>query len=635
MSTKILSPRHERAREYAAAGIKVFPCVAGAKHPACSNGYKDATTDLGQIDAWWSEADYNIGLCPEDAGWIVVDIDTKKVDGEANWRALPGEKPDTYTVRTPSGGLHFYYQGSGRSSASALAPGVDTRGIGGYVVVPPSVVDGQPYEALNDHDPVDAPQWVLTSLATRAERSEAIVKTLDEPGNVGRARTRIADWLRSRGPAVAGRGGNTTTYKLACQVQELGVSEQVCRNLLSELYNPKCEPPWSDTELADICAHAASYMQNAAGAHGAASAAETFKPETLARVLADRRPEKRSRFYFEDDDEQDASGEDVTWVFPELIPDRTLCLIVGPKGNFKSFVAHHLALSLAAGKPSMGFEPTKTATVFYGAHEGRGQIKRPRKRAWKLGHQIEGKLPIFVAPAPRLIVEGEVEEFKEQIRQRLVTPGIKHIGCIVLDTVAKCMTGMDENSAMDAGSFVAFCDDLIEEFECSVIGLHHTPKHGARVSRGSGALEAGAGTVIDVERTNQFVAIKVRHHKDAEERDEPWYAEGRQIGPALAFFPVTEDEHARATTAEDALDKRKVGAALKSLKAHGVDHGVTSVVLATELVPNDPNQSAEARLAEIERVGKELARRAKGKLEPYCTRAGRDLVWHLPERMGS
>lgn len=79
----------------------------------------------------WLDAGYNLGLVTGAAsGVYVVDIDTAK------GATIPEGLPPTVTVRTGSGGLHYYYRaipGLG-NSASKLAPHVDTRGDGGQVV---------------------------------------------------------------------------------------------------------------------------------------------------------------------------------------------------------------------------------------------------------------------------------------------------------------------------------------------------------------------------------------------------------------------------------------------------------------------------------------------------------------------
>ena len=96
-----ISPRHAAALEFAAAGIPVFPCIPGGKRPALDGGFKNASTDPKIINEWFAEADYNIAFEPEKAGFAVIDLDPKN-GGPAAWDALPGDKPRTHSVRTPS-----------------------------------------------------------------------------------------------------------------------------------------------------------------------------------------------------------------------------------------------------------------------------------------------------------------------------------------------------------------------------------------------------------------------------------------------------------------------------------------------------------------------------------------------------
>ena len=213
------TPLHETARRYAEAGIPVFPCRVGGKEPATSRGFKDATTDLGQIDRWWNEADYNIGLEPEKAGWAVIDIDDLN-----SWENLNGDRPtgqnnqnelrthhrsfssDTYTVGTPRGGRHLYYQGSLPASVEKLGRGIDTRGRGSYVLVPPCVVNGRPYTVLDDRDPAPLPAWIAERLGhserTRAEAPANV--TWDDPETVAWAIEFIKADIAKNGEPIDG-----------------------------------------------------------------------------------------------------------------------------------------------------------------------------------------------------------------------------------------------------------------------------------------------------------------------------------------------------------------------------------------------------------------------------------------------
>ena len=134
------------AGELATVGVPVFPCVPGQKRPLTARGFHDASTDLGQVERWWARwPEANLGL-PTGAvsGVVVVDVDIREhVDGrESMRRALDADRVGmpVFTVVSPSGGRHGYYpatlgvvQRSWQTSA-----GVDFRGDGGYIVMPPS-----------------------------------------------------------------------------------------------------------------------------------------------------------------------------------------------------------------------------------------------------------------------------------------------------------------------------------------------------------------------------------------------------------------------------------------------------------------------------------------------------------------
>src|SRR5262249_8949386 len=126
-------------------GQAVFPCKPGTKEPATPHGLKDATTDLGVIERWWhTNPDYNIAIAPGAiSGVFIADIDG--FDAEVELRKLEaahGTLPPTVEAITARG-RHAYFQmpaGSDiRNSAGKIAPGIDIRGNGGYVLAPPSV----------------------------------------------------------------------------------------------------------------------------------------------------------------------------------------------------------------------------------------------------------------------------------------------------------------------------------------------------------------------------------------------------------------------------------------------------------------------------------------------------------------
>jgi hypothetical protein len=636
------SLRHMAARRFAEAGIPIFPCLPNSKKPATEHGFHDATLDLAQIDAWWAEADYNIAFTPHSVGWGIVDPDGP--EGAAAWARLVAEHGaiETYTVSTPRGGKHYYFEGE--LPTTAWAPGrkrclgehIDTRGRGSYALLPPSVFEGKPYVADNDLDLLPVPAWIGKRLAQSTDIvSEAAHGELDAAGNVSRAVSHLRELARRGHVAVEGEGGNNRTYEVACDVLNLGVSPEKCQELIEEFWNPHCVPPWESEELAVVIGNASSYAQNAAGAWAVAPASETFAA-ALDQLAPVTEPVRRSRFYFKDIDEQDETP-DTLWMLPELIPDNSTILILAESGHFKSFITQDIALSLVSGTRFAGIVPGRTGPVFYGAHEGRNALQKERKASWLLARNVERDKArgFFVAPGPLVAFPEQCEEFREQIRVRLREPGQRKIAGIVLDTVAKSMAGLDENKAQDAGVFVAFCDSLRDEFECPVIALHHLGKDGKEHGRGSSALVAGFDTIIHVKRVPETLAVEVRvlQHKDAEERQKPWTFEGRKVGPSLAFFETDDAAHRSITRAHDIFEPRKIGAALAALDAYGFEKAVTTAVLATAVVTPDEGLETEEVLALQNRTTRALVGLSRKSLEAYCQKAGaRELVWFLPAK---
>jgi putative DNA primase/helicase len=172
-SALVQSPQYpicEWALAYARRGLAVFPlhsirssqCTCRtrdcgkntAKHPRVSGGYKAATTDLRQIADWWRKwPDANIGVATGTAsGFIVLDIDG--YEALSRLRRLAGEHeplPKVPVVRTARGWHLWFRPSPGVVIPSSAGDGLDVRGEGGYVVVPPSVhATGHVYEWWSD-----------------------------------------------------------------------------------------------------------------------------------------------------------------------------------------------------------------------------------------------------------------------------------------------------------------------------------------------------------------------------------------------------------------------------------------------------------------------------------------------------
>lgn len=131
---------------YAEQGVPVFPLIPGRKHPfKGSHGLLDATTDPSKITDWWTATpEANIGLATGHL-FDVVDIDgpAGQQSRADNWDAIFAAIDDDNLgkVLTPRpGGMHIYVPPTGDPNGTNIVPGVDYRGLGGYVLAPPSVI---------------------------------------------------------------------------------------------------------------------------------------------------------------------------------------------------------------------------------------------------------------------------------------------------------------------------------------------------------------------------------------------------------------------------------------------------------------------------------------------------------------
>ncbi|MFF3451295.1 bifunctional DNA primase/polymerase [Streptomyces sp. NPDC002667] len=183
-------------------GWHVFPLLPSRKIPAlhgertctgtgpCENGHRKweqrATTDADRIRAAWSRAPFNVGIATGPSGLLVVDLDTPEhkgssdaPDGAATFRALCERAghavPDTYRVRTASGGTHLYFTTPPgirmTNTQGTVADSVDTRAWGGYVVAAGSTTPTGTYEALCSPVVAPLPSWLQSILQPASKPS--------------------------------------------------------------------------------------------------------------------------------------------------------------------------------------------------------------------------------------------------------------------------------------------------------------------------------------------------------------------------------------------------------------------------------------------------------------------------------
>lgn len=227
-------------------GWHVFPCGGRDNPKRPRDGWRWAewnTTDPAKIRQWLAGTDvYGIACGP--SGLVVVDLDMPKPGYRlpAGWAAEPGvvdgkdvfavlcelaaaDWPDTYSVMTPSGGWHLYFTADPARKITVsvgdnggIAPMIDIRGTGGYVVAPGSVIGGQIYETFNDTDVQPLPEW-LANLCERAAPPPAARQPPGQPAShAGYLRAALDGEAAAVASAPEGSRNsqlNKSAYKLA------------------------------------------------------------------------------------------------------------------------------------------------------------------------------------------------------------------------------------------------------------------------------------------------------------------------------------------------------------------------------------------------------------------------------------
>ena len=483
-------------------GFQLFPVVDGGKLPAVA-GWQDAATDKPK---WLNGGHCNAGIFTgryRDGALLVVDLDKKNgKDGEQALSMLFPELPNTFTVETPSGGKHLYFYTKQRlaNSAGKIAPGVDVRSQGGYVVAPGSVVAAGEYRIVLDVAVADAPAWLEAEC--KAARDKAADRTpiveLDQDSAIARA----INFLANRRGAVRGDGGDDWVFVTACKVKDIGLSELACFEVMSEHWAAKCEPPLDPAYLADKVSNAYRHGQEAPGSK--AKTADGFEPVAtteLAFDLPKNESKKKDRLFFLDFDdiEPDLSRVDL---IEDVLSQDACSVIYGESNVGKTFVALDMAFHVAMGWDWLGKRVTQGAVVYIaaeGAHSLRNRVAVLKKH---YAERLAGvQVPLYILPCAVNLLDprADLGDLIALIRQREKERGVK-VRLAFIDTVSRALAGGNENAPDDMGAFVNNCDVLRLSIKTHLSAIHHCGKDLERGARGHSLLRAAQDTELSVEQ---------------------------------------------------------------------------------------------------------------------------------------
>lgn len=557
---------------YAERGAKVLPCKPD-KSPAIDGGFCSASGDAAQIRGWFSDVGPQLAIACEPSGLVVIDVDDVAAFN-LYLHAMGLALPETYTVRSPSGGLHYYFKvAPGASYPGKLCPGVDIKW-NGYVMAPPSQafskragVTGK-YSVVAMKEIAPAPVWLAANrVAPSHARAWAAPRALTREQDLNYEE--LQELLRFINPDVAYE--KWIAVLMAIHGATSGTDQGLCLAVSWSSGGAKFKPGEVEQKWSGFDRHKGLTIASLAAIakeHGADLAA-------ISRGANLRRQERmmKNRPAF------DFAGLDLTNVIPmlyslsciggtevqdEAVPVRSSAQTATapashPRGEPHTALAQRVdqfrgaLLSADMAKPllaqrylikglllrssvAMLYGPSGTGKTFYALHlahcvasgqpfdglkvrqgvviyvsaEGTGSIG---SRLTAIGPNRSGNLKVLPLAIDLHSDDLDLTAILTLAKETMERSG-REVVLIVIDTLARSFGGGDENAAAEMNKVLSKITALKEALDTTVLIVHHTGKDTERGARGSSALRAGIETELEMKSKDGLVQVRATKQRD-------------------------------------------------------------------------------------------------------------------------
>ena len=471
---------------------------------------------------------------------IVVDVDIKNGQPGMDWLNENSEAlPQTRTHKTRSGGLHLLFRPPAeveiRNSASRVAPGVDVRGEGGYVIIPPS--DG--YQVADATDPAEMPRWLIRA-CLRPESPVASPPKAHDPITEGGSLwglTALDGEIEEIKRAPFGRQEitlNEAALKIGAIVAGGHLSESVARQALISAGNTMSsasgDRPWTSTEIEEKITRgmkdgAASPRRPKDRILNGNHQKPYVEPQKVnvdelqqvpPRKDNSKHPEVFEYFTFADA----VLSIEVEDFVEGLLIENAMSVVYGESNSGKTFWTTDMALHVAAGRSWNGRE-VKQGPVVYCALEGAHGIKN-RIAAFKEYYGMEDQIiPFVVIPVSMNLLDpnADADTLVATIRDVVKLFDAKDAILIIIDTLSRALAGGNENAPEDMGALVSTGDKIRALTKAHLAWIHHSGKDTAKGARGHSSLRAASDTEIEITVDGQVRQAQVRKQRDLEGGD--------------------------------------------------------------------------------------------------------------------
>lgn len=413
---------------YQKQGLSIIP-VSGKVPLIPWKEYQERCASEEEIKAWWEkwpEADIGM-VCGNRWDRFVIDID----GSEGVRQMLEFDLHPTIKVRTKRGyQLHYKYPKSfeGKTTLAGILPGVDTRGEGGYVKLPPSKFsDGSGRYTWENNTQLEMLPSVFLDCLKAFNKPKVVDKESGE------------SWLEEKLKGLKNGNRNSTFTSIAGSLRSRGYSSSDIYTLLRE----KAEGvEFSLEELRTITESVGSYT-----------------PKTVVQ-------ETQSITEFLKDEQK------VDWLVPGLIAKRSIGFIAGLPETSKTWCMMDLAIEVAKGGGKwLGKFPVNAGKVLFVDQE---RFKGETQRRFK--NLISGKTDITSITAlnvksgstTRLNFQPSFDAFKRELLE--MRPDL-----VIVDSFATFHT-VAENDRTEIQKVLELVKQLRNEIGCTFMFINHEGK---------------------------------------------------------------------------------------------------------------------------------------------------------------
>jgi len=534
---------------YAARGHPVFPC-GPQKKPLTEHGFKDATTDESQIRKWCAEwPTANIAI-PTGAvsGFVALDIDPGGDDSLVELTRQYGALPETCAVKTGRGRQLWFENPSVPVGCKAgFRRGLDFRGNGGYVIVPPSLhTNGKRYTFLNKSKLAKMPDWLI----------KVILQGKSAPNPTPPA--------NGRGAKIRECARNATLASIAGTMRKRGLGETAIRAALLEHNSRECDPPLPEAEVAGIAASCAKYP---AGTASLPSKGAPDSPERLAKLecFAQIQPKPLS------------------WLWWNRFPTGKLSLIVGDPDRGKSLLTIDIAARITTGKLFPDGAPSERGSVIMlSAEDDAEDTISPRLDAAGADVSRVNRLE-----AVRVVLrdgkqaergfslESDIDALDDAIKQ------VPDVRLIVIDPVSAYLGGADSHNNAEVRGLLAPLAELAARTGVAILAVTHLRKSGgAAIYRAMGSLAFAAaaravwGIAEDADDPEKRIMVRVKGNLSHDPGGLGYRIEVTSGIPLIAWEPGVvnmraDDVLGGLDSRKDRSERRDAEAWLKEFLKHG------------------------------------------------------------------